>query len=199
MKKTLSLVLSALLALTFVMAVAPNQELVDLSSSDNGCYSENGAVISDWGVATTGYYGGFDKSEFCLVWDLACEDNNYATAELNFPTGTDVLEIRHLDGMSDLDSFEVYIDNVLVGTYLDSQDGTENWLTSTFDVSVTPGLHDVKIKITGEAWEACDLYGQLAIDYIKVTPQSSDVPEFGIIGAGIVLLGAGLFVFKKRN
>jgi len=86
------------------------------------------------------------------------------------------LEISALDGIATDDSFEVYIDDILVYTY-DDQTPPDNeiWRTHDIDVSMEAicccSPHTIKIEATGEKWSGFDSYGQLAIDYIAMFNQ----------------------------
>ncbi len=200
MKKALVLVLSLLLAVTAVMANGVPSS-IDLYNSDDTCLSTPSTYLLNWGVATNdGNYGGVDESEFCLVWEVGCDDGDWADADMHFFGVDQVIEIRHLDGISNLDSFMVYVDGTHIDTYTDSQDSQENWVTSYFSVPADfTGTHTVELKIIDQEWGSCDTWGQLAIDYIKVYPDEGEIPEFGIIGAATVLGLAGLFIYRRRK
>jgi hypothetical protein len=132
----------------------------------------NGACPASWGVPAVagGVYGGKPYSDFCLVWEPTCADGTKsAFLNMEFAGGpNEVLIIKHLDGMSNLDSFNVQVDGNSVGSYSDVKDSTENWVTTSFPVNVPAGIHTVTLQATDPAWDQCDSWGQIAVDYIKV-------------------------------
>jgi hypothetical protein len=155
-----------------------------------------GDLITGWGIPAIagGVYGGEPYNKFCLVWEPTCADNtNSASAKLAFGAGDKAITIRHLDGLSNYDSFDVLVDNAVVGHYKDVQDSTEKWVTTNFPVTVTPGVHTVTIKVTDSAWASCDSWGQLAISNIGA------IPEFGVIAGVVALVGAlGIFLYRRH-
>ena len=46
-------------------------------------------------------------------------------------------------------------------------------------------------------WSSCSIYGQLAIDSIEATPESSDVPEFTTVGTIALLAAIGAMHHKE--
>jgi hypothetical protein len=125
-----------------------------------------------WGVPaiTGGAYGGKPYSEFCLVWEPTCAaDTKSASIKLAFAgVAGEAITVNHLDGMSNLDSFDVLVDDALVGHYADSLNSSENWVITSFPVNVGAGIHTVTLKATDSAWSQCDSWGQIAVDYINV-------------------------------
>lgn len=169
----------------------------------NGVCTDN-ALMNGWGVPAIngGSYGGASYNEFCLVWEPACAVNTEtASVNLAFGGGDEVITIDHLDGMSNRDSFDVLVDNVVVGHYPDSLNPTETWGTTNFPVNVALGVHTVTLAVTDAAWADCASWGQLAIKSIAVAPIGPTVPEFGLIAGGLALVGliAGVVVLRKRN
>ena len=81
------------------------------------------------------------------------------------------LVVRHLDGVSLLDSFDVYINETLVGSFDDvTQIQTEVWVTTEFDISSYDFTGDLTIRFraTDDIWTNCPTYGQVAIDWVSV-------------------------------
>jgi len=186
---------------------------VDLKGGDT-CTSDPETYIEGWGVpaAQGGYYGGQPYDDFCLVLEpSSCNADDEGTPEeatvaLLLPPPPQTITIRHLDGISNRDSFDVYeytLDNPTnkyIGSYHDSQDDEEEWVTTSFDVELSEGVHYIVIKLTDEPWDGCSTWGQLAVDYITVESENDNaIPEFGVIGVGLLLIGAGLFILKKKH
>ena len=196
-----------LMAMLFVVGVSAETTVdpthIDLKADGNGCYNTAGAWMTGWGVpaAQGGYYGGEPYQNFCLVWEPGCTAQaNSAAVTLQFNGGSEKIVIRHLDGQSNLDSFDVLVNGVLVGHYTDSLNPTETWVVSEFPVSGLTGSNTVALVATDAAWPSCDPWGQIAVDYINVEADNN-VPEFGIIAGGIALIGAiaGIAIIRKKN
>jgi len=164
-----------------------------------------GAMKDGWGVPAIlgGAYGGVAYENFCLVWEPTCAaDTEMASVDMAFAGGNEVITILHLDGMSDLDSFDVLIDDVVVGSYDDSLNPSEDWITTDFLVNVDAGVHTVTLEVTDEAWASCNDWGQLAVQSIVIGPNEDPaVPEFGLIAGMVALIGlvAGVAVLRKRD
>ena len=83
----------------------------------------------------------------------------------------DELVIDVLDGIAD-DSFDVYVDGILVYHYDWSGDTTEIWKTHNIDLTsfkiLCYGTHTVKINATGSPWSHFATYGQLGVNMIKL-------------------------------
>ena len=117
-------------------------------------------------IATIG--GDDDESGICEG------DESEATFELDASTETaNKLIIRHLDGSAN-DSFNVYVDGVLVYNYVGNQFSGEVWTTTTIDLAA--GSHEftgsktIKLDITGNyPWGSCSTYGQGAVNWVKIT------------------------------
>jgi hypothetical protein len=153
----------------------------------------NGACPATWGIPAVagGVYGGKPYSEFCLVWEPTCTaETKSASVNLAFAGGEESITISHLDGMSNLDSFDLLVDDVVIGHYSDSLNPSESWVVTPFAVNVAAGIHTVKLTATNDAWAGCDSWGQLAVDYIEeCTPltfyQDSDGDGYGNSAATI--------------
>jgi hypothetical protein len=202
--KYLIYVLMAMFLVIGVSAGGGPPSEADFFAVRSTCYS--GAVTNGWDAAVNdGNYGGLPESEFCLVrgtQDCGMSPPVVATATLYFPGGPANVVVRHLDGMSNLDNFDVMVGTTVIGSYVDKHDSTEVWETTNFPITIAPGSYLVTIISTDAAWEGCPTWGQLAIDYINVEPdEDNDVPEFGLIAGAIALIGvvAGAFILRKRN
>jgi len=152
----------AINSITFETAPAPTD--VDFKIGDT--------CPATWGVPAIpgGTYGGKPYTDFCLVWEPTCAaGTESASVNMEFSgVPNELITIEHLDGMSDKDSFDVLVDNVKAGHYTDSGLSIEDWVTTSFPVTVTPGIHTVTLKATDSAWSSCNDWGQIAIDSIKV-------------------------------
>ena len=81
------------------------------------------------------------------------------------------LIIKHLDGISLLDSFDVYVNSLKVDSFNDNtSESTEVWRTTEFDVSSHSFTGDLTIKLRAidAIWSGCSTYGQVSIDWIKL-------------------------------
>jgi hypothetical protein len=157
--------------------------------------SEAGFDIQNWGsVEPTTHLGGWggiatdpgSYDNLCrTVWGFG--DENWAS--VSFDSQVNSVTIRHLDGAAN-DGFEVYVDNVLWGSYADSGT-TETWMTTTFTGAAGSIL---RIQATGQQWEYFNPYGQLGIDRIEA---NSVVPVPGaVLLAGIGTAAVG---FMRRR
>lgn len=204
MKYVLFGILVAVLMATSIMAtpVAPNHpRSFDLKADGNGCYVDGGYWMTGWGVpgAAGGFYGGESYSNFCLVWEPSCaQTTESASVDLQFNGGSEKIVIRHLDGQSNLDSFDVKVSGVTVGHYTDSLQPTEDWVVTEFPVNGYVGNYPVALVATDSAWPSCTPWGQIAVDYINV--ETIEIPEFGTIAALVALMGSvvGLVVLRKK-
>ena len=202
MKYILYVLVAVMLAIGVSADAIVTPTSVDLKSNANGCYDVE-AWINGWGIpgAQGGYYGGKPYNDFCLVWEPGCAaQDNSAAVSLHFSGGEEKIVINHLDGQSNLDSFDVLLDGNNVGHYSDSLNPAETWVVSEFPVSGITGTHTVALVATDAAWPQCTPWGQIAVDYINVEPNNT-VPEFGIIAGGLALVGlvAGVVVLRKRQ
>ncbi len=172
----------------------------DLKANSGGCYNDGSYWMTGWGVGAAGSYGGEPFENFCMVWESPCAaQTESAAVDLQFSGGSEKIVIRHLDGASNLDSFDVLVNGVLVGHYTDSLVSTESWVVSEFPVSGITGNWAVALVATDAAWPLCDPYGQIAVDYINVEPDN-EIPEFGLIAGGVAMIGAlGVFLFMRKR
>lgn len=137
-----------------------------------------------WLDFVQGDYGGRDGNEsIAMVW--GDDDGNYtcdiggedkASFVLNAGAGTATnLAIRHYDGQSD-DSFDVYVNGSLVGSYANqnSSESSSHWYTTDFSVNYT-GSATIEIVATGVAGTLCAYgsqsayYGQVALNWAEIT------------------------------
>ncbi len=128
-----------------------------------------------WGDPGVGNYGDRDGGDdIAIVRDGGAEgecsqETGEATFVLDAGAGASSLVLRHLDGLSNLDSFDVYVNGEKIGRYLDSQDSAEKWITTHFSLPEgTSGQLEVKIVNIDDSWSDCETYGQLAFNWAKV-------------------------------
>jgi len=155
----------------------------ELDKADIGnSASELAHTITGWSSANIpGNYGGCQNGGICTYRQIlgegenSCADNESnrdATVVLHAGTNTiKNLIVRHLDGISLLDSFDVYINDVNVGTYTDlTQEQTEVWITTIFDVSGEDLSGDITVKFYAKdnIWTSCPTYGQVSIDWVSI-------------------------------
>ncbi|MHA1483659.1 MAG: hypothetical protein ACTSQA_09550, partial [Candidatus Heimdallarchaeaceae archaeon] len=126
-----------------------------------------------------GGYGGCQNGVVCKYRQVLGEGaanctstKRDATVELDAGSNiVDNLEIIHLDGISLLDSFEVYVETTLVGTFNDSATSSgEVWKTKLIDVSSYnfTGNLTVRLHATDTIWPSCNTYGQVSIDWVRI-------------------------------
>jgi hypothetical protein len=96
--------------------------------------------------------------------------------------GNKKIGLHHLDGGSD-DSFDLYVDDLLVGHYAD-QGPSEIWHQTWFDVGDLCGVHLITIVATAPAGPYWNPFGQVVIDEIATaTDNPQPVCKCGDINA----------------
>jgi hypothetical protein len=160
------------------------QETVIDSINIGDILEESDHNLFGWGpiepMTHGGSWGGADDGNLRVIWYNDAEnpsdvptqnpDENWASVQLNVPAKyiPTKIHIHALDGIAD-DSFEVYINDLLIYSYND-EGSIETWKTHEIDVSYMD-LFDVielKIKSISPAWSNFDKYGQLAISWINL-------------------------------
>jgi len=138
--------------------------------------NEAGHNLIGWSDANIpGNYGGKDDKTYRqIVETTSCNDSGReATLALHAGTGqVNLLRLRALDGMSNLDSFDVYVNDVLIGHYTDVNDSTELWHTYTLPLNNLTGDLTIKLRATDAIWPSCTTYGQVAISWVEVAGYS---------------------------
>jgi len=157
---------------------------VDVGDSNSTSMVDHNA--QGWLDYVDGNYGGRDGGEsIAMVWgddngNKVCDINGEDKASFTLDAGTETatnLSIRHYDGQSD-DSFNVYVNGSLVGSYANqnSSESPSHWYTTSFSVSYT-GNATIEIIATGPAGDLCvynnnthsEKYGQVALNWAKIT------------------------------
>jgi len=104
--------------------------------------------------------------------DQCTETERDATVILHAEDNTVAkLIVRHLDGISLLDSFDVFINDTLVGHFEDeTAQQTEVWVETEFDISDYGFTGDltVRFEATDDIWSQCPTYGQVSIDEVMI-------------------------------
>lgn len=153
---------------------------------------QSGISMSGWGViepATHG--GGWGGANDCrVIWENSapgvqgeaeCAASiSYLYTECVYPT---TLNLSSLDGQATDDGYEVWVDGILVYTYLDVQ-CPETWFPISIDLTQFPlpnsQIHTVEFVATGVAWQYFSTYGQVGIDYVELVTvpcEGNDVVE----------------------
>ncbi len=154
------------------------ENLPVLDSFDIGdTTSESGHNLTDWSNAWVkpgwgGNYGGGSSDEsFRLLMGRGdtCEtEDAYATFTMD--AGDDyatLLTIEHLDG-SQTDSFDIYVDDELIGHY-DHSGISETWVTTTFCLpDIKTGSIEIKLVATEPAASWCETWGQVAFSNVEL-------------------------------
>ena len=151
---------------------------IDVGDSDSLSMTSHNA--QDWfDDPQIGNYGGRDGGDTLAMIGGDDDDNQTCDSDENDATfvmdaGSEtasMLMVRHLDGSAN-DSFNVYVDDVLVGSYTGGQTTGETWVTTSFALSGQSfsGTATVKLEITGNyPWSSCSTYGQGAINWAQIT------------------------------
>jgi hypothetical protein len=143
--------------------------------------SEVGHNLSDWSSEWVkpgwggNYGGGSSDSSLRLLMGkgdvFGCQDPDARPATFTMNAGSGYatkLTLEHLDGAVN-DSFEVYINNVLQGSYTaSSSGGTEVWKTITFTFPGVTGTVNVKLLATQPVGSWCEDWGQVAFSNAKL-------------------------------
>ncbi len=109
-----------------------------------------------------------------LIWgdggESSAPANNWASVTLDAGWAwAETLSLNHLDGAAD-DGFNVYVNGVLVDTYVD-QYPSNTWVTTVSDISSWGyfGQLTIKLEATGSAWGGIGTYGQVAFNLIELS------------------------------
>jgi hypothetical protein len=150
-------------------------DVVDIGNPD----SELGHALAGWGPiepeASGGTFGGIADCRVAYASAANGDGEDWATVDLNFGEveTTKCLEIDHLDGAAQ-DSYEVYIypaghpeEAAFVFAYAGDNLTEEIWGRKRAVVTAAC-MQTVKIVSTGPLWGNWELYGQLAIDTLRV-------------------------------
>lgn len=194
------------------IAIDINWQMCTLESEDFGLLdrvdignasSESTHSISGWSDANLpGNYGGCQQGAVCDYRQLLgepgdgqCSEND-RPAEVVLSVGENEpiqLKMRHLDGISLLDSFNVYINDILVGTFNDdTQESSEIWRETDFDLSSYNFSGDLTIRLEAidEIWNRCLTYGQVSIDWIEISGCGDEEQEsYPICGNDVIESG----------
>ncbi len=148
--------------------------------------SEAGHVMAGWGPIEPGTSGGaFGGIDNCRPVYAPEDGDDWATIDLDFgddPTVCKTFTIHHLDGHTQ-DTFEVYIDNLLVHTYAGDDLTTEHWYELKLDMCFT-GVRTVKFISTAPKWASWDTYGQMCFDILEIEECSSDCSMLDMVDIG---------------
>jgi hypothetical protein len=177
------LAITLALSLLLVAGVGANPAYIVLDSVNIGDgLSEPGHNLTDWTNIWSGCGWCGPDGNMRLIWgdggDTCAPSENWASITLDAGTGVGKsLKMDHLDGAAD-DGFNVYVDDILVGTYVDQYNSNTWVLSDDFDISswAFSGLLTIKLEATADPWGGCPTYGQVAFNEIKL---------WGVIGATI--------------
>jgi uncharacterized repeat protein (TIGR01451 family) len=175
---------------------AESNYYTELDRADIGnLVSEFHHSIEGWSTENIpGGYGGCQDGVVCdyrqIIEDPCGEDEREATVELHADSNTILnLVVRHLDGVSLMDSFEIWADGAKIAEWKDlTQTASEEWKETTFDVSSYGLSGDVSLTFNAvdDIWGSCSTYGQVAIDWVAIegcgTPWEPPVVASSISG-----------------
>jgi len=182
-KHTIPFIFSLMIIMaTSVLADCTTLDYVDIGDPA----SEAGHVMAGWGPiepATSG--GNFGGIADCRPVYAPEDGDDWASIDLDFgidPTSCKFLTVHHLDGLTE-DSFELYIDGILVHTYAGDALTTEHWYQLKLDVCFT-GIKTVKFVSTAPQWASWDIYGQMCFDILMVEECPSDCSMLDMVDIG---------------
>ncbi|MCL5095216.1 MAG: hypothetical protein M1575_00550 [Patescibacteria group bacterium] len=145
---------------------------IDLGNSD----SEIAHNASGWGADPgTGNYGGRDGTPVpafgLIVGNTECGGSEVERdASFVIHAGNkyvNKLKIRALDGLSNFDDYDVYVNGVLTAHYTDVLDSTELWNTIEVAVPNLTGDINVRLHATNTIWSGCQTWGQIAVNWVE--------------------------------
>ncbi|MFH0835329.1 MAG: hypothetical protein V1881_03220, partial [Candidatus Micrarchaeota archaeon] len=148
-------------------------DYLDVGDTD----SEATHAIDGWSAANiTGGYGGCNGGAVCSYRqilepiEVCSDDGRNATFTLSIGEGryADKLRLRALDGVSNYDSFDVYVDGEFLAHYSDVVDGVELWNTLEYALANKTGTITILLSATDEIWPLCGTYGQVAFDWVDL-------------------------------
>lgn len=125
-------------------------------------------VKPGWG----GNYGGGSSDEsFRLLMGPGdgCGDG-YESASLSFDVGlnyADHITFEHLDGSVD-DSFDVLVNDTLIGHYTGGENSGETWVETVYDFSPVTGVVTVEFIATEPDNDWCSNWGQVAFSWVEL-------------------------------
>ena len=179
-RRTLTKIVSLLIAVmvsTFLVAAVAAQsinppKLLD-SVNIGDLTSETGHHLQGWTEIWSGCVWCGPDGNLRLIWgdggEKCLRENQWASVTLD--TGRRIayfLKVEHLDGVAN-DGFNVYVNDDLVGSYVD-QHSSDTWTATEFDISSGhyKGALTIKFEATGPAWPGCGTYGQVAFNLIEL-------------------------------
>lgn len=192
-KKWLSIVISLVMVLMlstfFVGGVAAGSSSCPPSLLDSvnigNLTSETGHNLQGWTNIWAGYGWSGPDGNMRLIWgdggEPATPEYNWASVDLDAGCKTALsLKMQHLDGAAD-DGFNVYVNNTLVGTYVD-QYSSNTWTSTVFDLSAWnfTGLLTVKLEATAPMWRWGHIYGQVAFNVIELHGADTTPPTISV-------------------
>lgn len=158
---------------------------------------------SGWAACNpAGNYGGHAIDNCYVAWDGVTGHCDGSNRDATFTIGTtglttNKITIDHLNGISEIDGFQVMDGNKVLCEVPDVPTSTENWVMDSCDVDID-GVKTLTIHPTSNTpWDGCDTWGQVAVK--GITFDTNTIPEFGVIAGGIALIGAlGIFLYKRK-
>jgi hypothetical protein len=171
MKKLYYLIVLTVLLLGLVLNGSSQSLLDGVNIGDTT--SELGHNLTEWTNIWSGCGWCGPDGNMRLIWgdggETCATANNWASVTLDagIENGK-ALKVVHLDGAAD-DGFNVYVNDDLVGTYVD-QFPSNTWTATDFDISSVhyTGVLTIKFEATAPAWGGCGTYGQVAFDMIEL-------------------------------
>lgn len=168
------LVVLALFILVPVGAAQPTATMLDLADLSNIDPAAGGKCES-FNASAPGAWGGEPSNAVVAAFPGEDDDAGYCTLNTGGMFARHI-ELRVLDGIAD-DSFDVYVKNpggnwALVYTYGPDPSTTEVWkLHHIYGFPAGKGQGEtveIKIEPTNAGWSGFGIYGQLAVDYVKI-------------------------------
>ena len=172
-------------------ATCPGEATLTLVDPINGVdigdsTSETGYGMIGWSTANLpGNYGERDDGTFRqIISENYCSDE-YRVAGFTINTGSQIanlLRLKVLDGISNKDSFDVYVNDQFIAHLPDlTQNHAETWQIYEIGLPNLSGELRVRLVAIDGFWDMCETYGQVAVSWAQVAGYSCEETNSPIV------------------